>query len=52
MKKTTIKHPATKPINSKSFDSKPKDRPFFLDVIFNNYWKYRNHQRYVHTDLL
>ncbi len=47
MKKPTTKHPATK-----TLESKAKRRPFFLDVIFNNYRKYRNHKRYVHADLL
>ena len=47
MKKPTIKHSAsTEP------DTKPKTRPFFLNTIFINYRKYRNHKRYVHTDLL
>jgi hypothetical protein len=42
MKKPTTKRPA----------AKSKRRPFFLDIIFTNYRKYRNHKRYVHTDLL
>ena len=47
MKKPTPKHPPTKTPAAKT-----TQRPFFLDVIFTNYRKYRNHKRYVHTDLL
>ena len=32
--------------------TKAKNRAFFLDVIFTNYRKYRNHKRYVHPDIL
>jgi hypothetical protein len=42
MKKKSANHPSPK----------PKSRPFFLDAIFTNYRKYRNHKRYVHSDLL
>ena len=42
MKKKSRKRPS----------SKSKSSPFFLDVIFTNYRKYRNHKRYVHADLL
>ncbi len=31
---------------------KTKPAPFFLDVIFNEYRKYRNYKRYVRADLL
>jgi len=40
--KKNIKRPARK----------TKRPPFFLDVIFNNYRKYRNYKRYVRADLL
>jgi hypothetical protein len=42
MKKKSPKHPG----------AKTKTRPSFLDTIFTNYRKYRNHKRYVHADLL
>jgi hypothetical protein len=42
MKKPTTKRHAPK----------PKKTAFFLDIIFTNYRKYRNHRRYVHADLL
>jgi hypothetical protein len=41
--KKTIAKPAAR---------KSRKRDFFLDIIFNTYRKYRNHRRYVHTDLL
>ena len=31
---------------------KAKRPALFFDKLFNNYRKYRNHLRYVHTDLL
>jgi hypothetical protein len=41
MKKSTTRKPR-----------KTKRPSFFLDIIFTNYRKYRNHKRYVHADLL
>ena len=53
MKKQTIKHPAAKtPDSNANANANAKNRPFFLDTIFTNYRKYRNHKRYVHADLL